>query len=69
MIFDIPSLISHLARVTTLTTGDLAFIGTPEGIGNTQGRVRADGDLITTQIDRIGTVTNRCVRGSDHHVC
>lgn len=69
MIFDIPTLVSYLSRVTTLTTGDLIFTGTPDGIGITQGKVLADGDVVTTHIDGIGTLTNRCVRGSDHNVC
>ena len=69
MIFDIPTLVSYVSRVTTLTTGDLIFTGTPEGIGVAQGKLLADGDVVTTHIDGIGTLTNRCVRGSDHHVC
>ncbi|MFZ9018435.1 MAG: fumarylacetoacetate hydrolase family protein, partial [Ilumatobacteraceae bacterium] len=69
MIFDIPTLVSYLSRVTTLTTGDLIFTGTPEGVGATQGKFLADGDVITTRIDGIGTLTNRCVRIDDHRVC
>lgn len=69
MIFDVPTLISYLSRVTTLATGDLIFTGTPDGIGITQGKVLADGDVITTRIDGIGTLTNRCVRVSDHRIC
>ncbi len=68
MIFDIPTLISYLSRVTTLTPGDLIFTGTPDGIGATQGRFLADGDVLTTRIDGIGTLTNRCVRVGDHRV-
>ena len=69
MIFDIPTLVSYLSRVTTLTTGDLIFTGTPDGIGVTQGKLLTDGDIVTTRIDGIGTLTNRCVRRTDHHVC
>ncbi len=69
MIFDVPTLVSYLSRVTTLATGDLIFTGTPDGIGITQGKVLADGDVITTRIDGIGTLTNRCVRATDHQVC
>ncbi|MFZ8998849.1 MAG: fumarylacetoacetate hydrolase family protein, partial [Ilumatobacteraceae bacterium] len=69
LIFDIPTLVSYLSRVTTLATGDLIFSGTPEGIGATQGKFLADGDVITTRIDGIGTMTNRCVRIDDHRVC
>lgn len=69
LIFDIPTLISYLSRVTTLATGDLIFTGTPEGIGAAQGKFLADGDVVTTRIDGIGTLTNRCVRTIDHNVC
>ena len=65
MIFDVPTLISYLSRITTLATGDVIFTGTPEGIGVAQGTFLADGDVITTTIDGLGTMTNRCVRVSD----
>ncbi|MEM9041825.1 MAG: fumarylacetoacetate hydrolase family protein [Actinomycetota bacterium] len=66
LIFDVPTLISYISHITTLVTGDVIFTGTPEGIGAAQGAFLADGDLITTTIDGIGTMTNRCVRVSDH---
>jgi 2-keto-4-pentenoate hydratase/2-oxohepta-3-ene-1,7-dioic acid hydratase in catechol pathway len=69
MIFDVPTLVSYVSRVTTLTTGDLIFTGTPDGIGVTEGRLLADGDIVTTRIDGIGTLINRCTRGPDHRVC
>jgi 2,4-diketo-3-deoxy-L-fuconate hydrolase len=69
MIFDVPTLVSYLSRVTTLTSGDLIFTGTPVGIGAAQGRFLADGAVVTTRIEGIGALTNRCVRISDHHVC
>lgn len=65
MIFDVPTLISYLSRITTLATGDVIFTGTPEGIGVAEGTFLADGDVITTTIDGLGTMTNRCVRVSD----
>ena len=66
LIFDVPTLISYLSHITTLVTGDVIFTGTPEGIGAAQGKFLADGDVITTTIDGIGTMTNRCVRVSDY---
>ncbi len=69
LIFDIPTLVSYLSRVVTLQTGDLIFTGTPEGIGATQGKFLAGGDVVTTRIDGIGSLTNPCVRISDHNVC
>jgi 2,4-diketo-3-deoxy-L-fuconate hydrolase len=66
LIFDIPTLVSYLSRITTLLPGDIIFTGTPEGVGAVQGKFLADGDLITTTIDGIGTMENRCVRVSDY---
>ncbi|MEM7273107.1 MAG: fumarylacetoacetate hydrolase family protein, partial [Actinomycetota bacterium] len=60
LIFDVPTLISYLSHITTLVTGDIIFTGTPEGIGAAQGSFLADGDVITTVIEGIGTMTNRC---------
>ena len=68
MIFDVPTLVGYLSRITTLVTGDVIFTGTPEGIGAAQGRFLADGDEIVTTIEGIGTMTNRCVRVSDYQV-
>ncbi len=65
LIFDVPALISYLSSITTLTTGDLIFTGTPDGVGAAQGKFLADGDIITTTIDGVGTMTNRVVRISD----
>ncbi len=66
MIFDVPTLIAYLSRITTLVAGDIIFTGTPNGIGAPQGSFLADGDLLTTTIDGLGTMTNRCVRVSDY---
>ncbi len=66
LIFDVPTLIEHLSHITTLRTGDVIFTGTPEGVGAAQGKFLADGDVITTTIEGLGTMTNRCVRISDH---
>jgi 2,4-didehydro-3-deoxy-L-rhamnonate hydrolase len=65
LIFDVPTLVSFLSSITTLVTGDIIFTGTPEGVGAAQGKFLADGDVITTTIDGIGTMTNRVVRISD----
>lgn len=67
LIFDVPTLIAYLSQITTLVTGDLIFTGTPAGVGAVHGKFLADGDLIVTTIDGIGTISNRCVRVSDHH--
>lgn len=66
LIFDVPTLISYLSHITTLTVGDIIFTGTPEGVGASQGNFLADGDVITTTIDGIGTITNCCRRSTDY---
>lgn len=65
LIFDVPTLISFLSSITTLVTGDIIFTGTPDGVGMAQNKWLADGDVITTTIDGIGTMSNRVVRISD----
>jgi 2-keto-4-pentenoate hydratase/2-oxohepta-3-ene-1,7-dioic acid hydratase in catechol pathway len=65
LIFDVPTLVSFLSSITTLVTGDIIFTGTPEGVGMAQGKWLADGDVITTTIEGLGAMTNRCVRVSD----
>jgi 2-keto-4-pentenoate hydratase/2-oxohepta-3-ene-1,7-dioic acid hydratase in catechol pathway len=67
LIFDVPTLIAYLSQITTLVTGDLIFTGTPAGVGAVQGKFLVDGDVIVTTIDNIGSMSNRCVRVSDHH--
>ncbi len=54
LIFDVPTLISYISRVTTLVPGDLIFTGTPEGVGAASRRFLADGDVITTTISGLG---------------
>ena len=65
MVFSVAQLVAFLSRITTLATGDIIFTGTPEGIGATAGLFLADGDLITTTIEGIGTLTNTCIRVED----
>lgn len=68
LIFDVPTLVSYLSRITTLAPGDVIFTGTPEGIGAAQGKFLADGDIITTTIEGIGTMVNRCRRVDNYIV-
>lgn len=61
LIFDIPFLIEYLSHITTLKTGDLIFTGTPAGVGVMQGKLLRHGDVITTVVEGVGTMTNTCV--------
>lgn len=66
LIFDVPTLIEYLSRITTLVPGDIIFTGTPDGVGAAQGKFLKDGDIITTTIAGIGTMINHCRRVSDY---
>lgn len=66
LIFDVPTLVSYLSHLVTLQTGDLIFTGTPGGVGAVEGRFLQDGDVVTTTIDGLGSIVNKCVRGIDH---
>lgn len=66
LIFDVPTIISYLSEIVTLNTGDVIFTGTPGGVGVSQGKFLKDDDIITTSIKGLGTLTNKCVRVSDH---
>ena len=61
LIFDVPALIEYLSGICTLEPGDLIFTGTPDGVGAALGQFLQPGDVICTEIEGIGTMTNRCV--------
>jgi 2-keto-4-pentenoate hydratase/2-oxohepta-3-ene-1,7-dioic acid hydratase in catechol pathway len=61
LIFGVPALIAYLSGVCTLEPGDLIFTGTPSGVGAGRGRFLQPGDVVTTTIEGVGTLTNRCV--------
>jgi 2-keto-4-pentenoate hydratase/2-oxohepta-3-ene-1,7-dioic acid hydratase in catechol pathway len=60
LIFPVAHLVSYLSSILTLDTGDLIFTGTPEGVGAPTGTFLRAGDVITSTIDGIGTMRNRC---------
>ncbi len=60
LIFDIPTLIAYISAIATVQPGDLIFSGTPEGVGAVQGKFLKPGDIVTTTIEGIGTMQNRC---------
>ncbi len=65
MIYGVPTIIAHLSAWCTLEPGDLIFTGTPDGVGSGQNprRYLKAGEVITSTIEGIGTIVNRCVVG------
>jgi len=60
MIFNIQALISNLSRSITLLPGTVILTGTPQGVGFTRQPpvFLREGDLITIEIEGIGSLTN-----------
>ncbi|MFZ5848028.1 fumarylacetoacetate hydrolase family protein [Nocardioides pakistanensis] len=56
LIFDVPTLVSHVSSVMTLLPGDVILTGTPEGVGPMN-----PGDEVDVTISGIGTLTNKVV--------
>ena len=63
MLFNVPTLIAWLSKVTPLFPGDLIFTGTPSGIGasRTPPRFLRPGDDLASRIEGIGTIRQRIV--------
>ena len=63
LLFDVPRLIAHLSRTTTLETGDVILTGTPSGVGSgmTPPGYLQDGDVVRCEIERLGMLENRVV--------
>ncbi len=59
-IFDVRTVIAELSAGLTLMPGDLILTGTPEGIGNarTPPVFLRHGDILTTTIERLGSMHN-----------
>jgi 2-keto-4-pentenoate hydratase/2-oxohepta-3-ene-1,7-dioic acid hydratase in catechol pathway len=58
MIFGIGETIAWLSRTMTLRPGDIVATGTPAGIGALKGQFLRDGDIVSVEIDGLGTITN-----------
>ena len=60
MIFDVPTLIEFLSGSTTLLPGTVIMTGTPHGVGmaRTPPRWLHAGDIVSVEIEKIGTLTN-----------
>ncbi len=60
MIFDVPRLIEFLSGSTRLAAGTVILTGTPPGVGvaRTPPVFLKDGDVVTIEIEKIGSLTN-----------
>ena len=61
LIFDIPKILSVISASMTLETGDIIATGTPAGvgIGFQPPRFLQKGDVVSVEIDGIGSIANR----------
>ena len=66
MIFKVEDIISHASRYLKLNPGDLIYTGTPSGVALEQRvdkrRYLEKGDVVTIEIEGIGTLTNKMVQ-------
>jgi 2-keto-4-pentenoate hydratase/2-oxohepta-3-ene-1,7-dioic acid hydratase in catechol pathway len=62
LIFSVPRLVAELSAVLPLLPGDVIFTGTPAGVGITSNPARflQPGEELTTWIEGVGTMRNRC---------
>lgn len=64
MIFNIREIISNLSMSLTLLPGTVILTGTPDGVGFTRKPplFLKEGDTVSIEIEKIGTLTNKVVR-------
>jgi 5-carboxymethyl-2-hydroxymuconate isomerase len=62
LIFRIPTLIEFITRAFTLLPGDIILTGTPPGVGayRKPPRFLKNGDVVTVEVEGIGSLTNSC---------
>lgn len=61
LIFDVPAILQHLSRGTTLRKGTVIMTGTPSGVGAFMKPPvwLKDGDIVEVRIDKIGSMKNK----------
>ncbi len=64
LVFGAVDLVSEISKVITLAPGDIIATGTPGGVGfgRDPQEFLADGDLVETEIEGIGKLTNYCLQ-------
>lgn len=63
LIFNISEQIEWISKRLTLLPGDVVSTGTPSGVGRPRGIFLQPGDIVTIEIDGIGTLINPVVQG------
>lgn len=60
LVFDAADLVAYVSQITVLRPGDIVLTGTPGGValGMPTPRWLRDGDVVTTEIENIGTLRN-----------
>lgn len=58
LIFKVPELLAFVSEVMTLYPGDVILTGTPSGVGPMEA-----GDTVSVELEGIGELTNRIVKG------
>lgn len=63
LIFSVPAIVEYLSGIVQLLPGDVIFTGTPAGVGagSKPPVFLKPGDTITTTLEGVGTIVNRCV--------
>ncbi|GAA3583311.1 fumarylacetoacetate hydrolase family protein [Klugiella xanthotipulae] len=61
LVFSAAALVSYISQFSTLRPGDVVLTGTPGGVGMAMQppQFLTEGDVLTTTIEGIGTMTNR----------
>ena len=58
MIFGVGELLEFLTARVTLLPGDIVATGTPEGVGDVDGRYLVPGDVVSIELEGVGVLTN-----------
>lgn len=60
-VFNVPKLVSFLSGLMTLEPGDVVLTGTPGGVGVAMNppHFLKDGDVVTIEVDKIGSLENK----------
>ena len=63
LIFSVSEIVSYLSGIVQLLPGDVIFTGTPGGVGASMKPpvFLKPGDVITSTLEGVGTIVNRCI--------